>query len=324
MNAQLYSPNWGEIMLNDLPPGPKNELILSGAEQKIATTKEKDYYFLLQEFTTDGSRLRVSAFRSKQNQTYTYVWEGALILRLTVSGTQQFHITSLGNQVLHQCSYNFYNIPLSTAEYTIGANELFTSLDVVMSVEYLKQFEKKYNLLKDFIERSARKAPAKLFPLNQVAPIEVLRWVDEILQYGYTAHTDVRPLEEISYNLVESALRYIRANPCKRSIRLTPNDIRAIYGIAELLVGTTKEVSLKMLADIAKMPPSKLNKGFKEIFGHSVLNHRHEEKMRLALRLVDDKRYNGKQVADLLGYKKPGNFNRAFKKRFGHSPYKRS
>lgn len=323
MNAHLYSPHWGEIMLNDLPPGPKNELILSGAEHKIAT-QNKDYCFLLQEFPTDDARLRLAAFQSGQKQTYTYVWEGALILRLAISGTQQFHITSLGNQVFHQCNYNFFNIPLCTANYTIGSNEIFTFLDVVMSVEYLKRFEKKYSLLEDFIKRSVRKAPAKLCMLNQVAPIEMLRWVDELIQYGNSTHTAIRPLEEIACNLVESALHFIRVNPPKRSIRLKQEDITAIYGIADLLASTTKPVTLEMLADIVKMPTSKLNKGFKEIYGHSVLNHRHEEKMRLALRLVDDKRYNGKQVADLLGYQSSQNFTRAFKNRFGYSPYKNS
>lgn len=324
MNAHLYSPLWGEIALNDLPPGSKNELLLSGAEHKLATTANRQYYFLLQEFTGDGFRLRLSGFGSKQKETYTYVWDGSLILRLAISGTLHFHVTNLGNQTLHQCSYNFLNIPLCTADYTIGINDMFTFLDVILSIGYLETFVEKYSMLADFLKKAERKVPVKLFTLNQVAPIETLRWIDELLQYGDADKIALRPVEEIAHNLVDAALRFVQPNPGKRSTRLKQEEINAIYGVADLLVGTTKPVTVEALADIVEMTPNKLKKGFKEIFGHSVLNHRHEEKMRLALRLVDDPRYNSKQVADILGYNSTQNFTRAFRNRFGHTPYSKS
>jgi two-component system response regulator YesN len=140
-----------------------------------------------------------------------------------------------------------------------------------------------------------------------------MRWADAFLyQEDVTIPTLV-------YQLICTCLQAIQQKATHYTIRSNQADIDKIYQVAELLQHSKEDCSMEELADKFNISVYKLNKLFKQIYGHSVLHHRQEEKMRLALRLIHDNRYNIKQIAYQLDYW-PQNFIRAFKNRFGYTP----
>lgn len=63
-----------------------------------------------------------------------------------------------------------------------------------------------------------------------------------------------------------------------------------------------------------------LQKGFRYLFGSSIKEYVQEKRMEIAKELLEEGRLTRKQIAHKLGYRMPGNFSVAFKKRFGFSP----
>jgi transcriptional regulator GlxA family with amidase domain len=77
------------------------------------------------------------------------------------------------------------------------------------------------------------------------------------------------------------------------------------------------------LSDLAKtvdMSPSTLSKGFKQVFGNTVLGFLLEERMRRAMELLRTTDQNIFDIARLTGYKNISSFSSAFKSHFGYAP----
>ena len=95
-----------------------------------------------------------------------------------------------------------------------------------------------------------------------------------------------------------------------------------IHHIKELLVKNIhKPHSINTLADIACMNRTKLQAGFKNIFGNTIYGFLAEERMKRAHQLLITGEYI--KIADIarqIGFKNPNHFSTAFKKRFGYLP----
>lgn len=79
------------------------------------------------------------------------------------------------------------------------------------------------------------------------------------------------------------------------------------------------------LARKVGISPSKLTRGFSAMFGMSVHQYIIDQRLRKAAGLLLESDLNVSQVAELVGYSKPGNFAAAFKRKYGVVPrnYKR-
>jgi AraC-like DNA-binding protein len=157
---------------------------------------------------------------------------------------------------------------------------------------------------------------------NCIASTETLRWVDELLYMTRKKNKEQNRSGFITQHLIKAALPEMISGCMNKPVKLHMADVHKIYQIAEMLENSTHTVTAKELSAQYNISSYKLEKGFKEVYGHSVLHHRYEEKMRLALRLVNNTEYNSKQVAAMLGYSEPQSFSRAFRKRFGYAPYR--
>jgi AraC-type DNA-binding domain-containing proteins len=246
-----------------------------------------------------------------------------ITLRLGHAQSHVFQLPHLGRMVFHQRDFNLLHIPHFSAEFTLGPNESVSFMDIIITEEYLRSFEAGYpNLLQEFMYRVNRRQPARLRSQNAIASTEVLRWSDKLLQWPSSDIKSSFEPDEVVENLLHTCLGVMNDMPARKSIKLNLQDVHNLYKVAEFLSATPKKISVQQLADQFKISTYKLEKGFREIFGYSVLQHSFEEKMRLAFKLIDDKRFSGKQVAEILRYSDPQSFSRAFRKRFGYAPYR--
>lgn len=313
MYNKLFSPRWGELVLNgDLHPSD-TLLLQPGATWQVATNNNRDYNFIFQELKNEYHTIRFYHFSSKNRETYTWVSDPMVCLRIGWEESNIFHLPYLGNQTFHKRDYNLLQIPNYSAEFTLGPQASVSFIDILLDRSYLHSMQTEFPQLTDFIDKIEQHLPALYSNRNGIASIEMLRWLDE-LHRTTTAN--------ITHQLVKSALAGLINCKTNRALKLNPYEIGKIYQVAGFMETYTQTITLKQLADIFGLSSYKLEKGFKEIFGYSVLHHRHEERMRKALLFVNDKNYSSKQVADMLGYSEPQSFSRAFRKRFGYAPYR--
>jgi len=78
--------------------------------------------------------------------------------------------------------------------------------------------------------------------------------------------------------------------------------------------------TIVQLAKLTGVNEYKLKKGFKELFGTTILGYIHKNRMSLAKKLLLGTDKSAKEIAYETGYNSPQHFSTAFKKEFGVSP----
>jgi AraC-like DNA-binding protein len=322
MQNKIFSSMRGELSVADYLYYPNVPIRFPGSRLQVATNKH-DYAFTFEEFAGSSFTARFYQFSSRIRDTYTWVSDPMITLRMGHAQSLIFQLPHLGRQLFHQRDYNLLHIPHYAVEFTLGPEETVSFMDIIISEEYLRSLEADYPLLlQEFVYKTARRLPAKLKAHNAIASIEVLRWADKLIHFSSQDHKTNLPPDVVVDQLIRTCLTIMYDQPSRKASRLHLQEVNKLYRVAEFLESSAHKISVQQLADQFKISTYKLEKGFKEIFGYSVLQHSFEEKMRLAFRLIDDKRYSSKQVSAILRYSDPQSFSRAFRKRFGYAPYR--
>ena len=322
MLNKLFSSRGGELKLADCISHPNASTWFPGSQLQVAANNQ-DCQFIFQEFTGPSFKARISQFASKARETYTWVSDPMITLRMGINQSHIFNLPHLGKQVFHQRDFNLLHIPHFSVEFTLGPAETVRFIDVIVTEEYLRSMETDYPLLlQEFLFKTARRAPAKLSAQNPVATTEILRWVDKLMHFSPQAGNVHEQSCKTVSQLFHNCLTVMNECPLRKSTKMNLQEIDKLYRVAEFLEASPENMPVTQLADKFKISAYKLEKGFKEIFGYSVLHHSFEEKMRLAFRLMEENKYRGKQVAELLRYSDSQSFSRAFKRRFGYAPYR--
>lgn len=311
MDLKIISGKHGDLTFTRFFPGKVALLLLPGAKYIVATTPGNDSFFLFQEFSEAGIKVRFYHFYSRIRDSLLLLAEPMTTLRVALSHTHQSYLPQLGRQQFVERNFNFLHIPHFSMEFNIGPDETYSFADIIFPDGYLEHYADEFLFLQNFLKSAARHAPAKLCLHNQVATLEMMRWMD--------ACSEGWQIGKVVAQLVRTSLEALQRRMVNRTVRMKPAEMQQIYQVADLLRQSKEELSLQEISERFDISIYKLNKGFRQIYGHSVLHHRMEEKMRLALRLIYDKRYPIKQVASILDYW-PQNFIRAFKHRFGYTP----
>lgn len=322
MFTKLYSSKHGELTLTDQLPKGDHVLKFPGSEIQVAINENRDYYFILQELPGTWFTARFYHFGSQVKDNYTWVSDSMITLRMGCLSSYQYHLPHLGNLLFHQRDFNLLHIPYFSQDFTMGPDATVSFMDIIINEEYLEAQKADFPLLCEFLEKVQRRLPAKLSMHNLIAPIEMLRWQDELTQFAASDEKESMQPDAMAHHLLIEGLLALHNGKARRSGKTSIEETDTIYRIADLLESTVQSFTVQELAESYGISVYRLEKGFKDVMGHSVLHHRYEEKMRMALRLVNDKRYNSKEVAGLLGYSDPQSFSRAYKNRFGYAPYR--
>jgi len=104
------------------------------------------------------------------------------------------------------------------------------------------------------------------------------------------------------------------------NIKLSKNDIEALYKAKSLISEEETFISLSQLAKKVTLNEFKLKYGFKTLFNTSPGAMALEYKMQKAKRLLQSSEYNINEISSIIGYKYVQGFTMAFKKRFGINP----
>jgi len=78
--------------------------------------------------------------------------------------------------------------------------------------------------------------------------------------------------------------------------------------------------SIRSIAKDLALSESTLKRNFKRVFGTSIYHFYLQKKMHQARQLLTEQNTSVKEIAFRLGYEKPSNFIRVFKKHYSSSP----
>lgn len=145
--------------------------------------------------------------------------------------------------------------------------------------------------------------------------------LQQILQCPYQGVTKQLYLESKALELITLQLHQLSEDRSTTSASLKLDDIDRIHLARDILIRNLDDPpSLLALAKQSGINSFKLKQGFREIFNTTVFGYLHAYRMEEARRLLQLGEINVTQVAQTVGYRHPGKFAVAFKKKFGVSP----
>jgi AraC-like DNA-binding protein len=104
-------------------------------------------------------------------------------------------------------------------------------------------------------------------------------------------------------------------------IRLSPRDKAALRDVRELLTHTLADPPVvDELVRRFGINRNKLRFGFKALFGLTISDYLHQERMRQAYALLTAGELTAAEVSQVVGYNHVSNFTTAFRREFGRTP----
>jgi AraC-like DNA-binding protein len=106
------------------------------------------------------------------------------------------------------------------------------------------------------------------------------------------------------------------------ALSLNPRDLAKVEEAYALLLANLREPpTLELLAAQVRIPPRRLNQGFRQLYGMTVFEALLEARMKTAHTMILERRdIPLKHLAWLVGYNQLSNFINAYRRRFGVSP----
>lgn len=219
---------------------------------------------------------------------------------------------------LHNPNGIFMPSPSVDSKWQVPAGKWITNLTLAFNRQWvINELDNKnsyvYQLLNDekpfYIFESL--SPSLLHSINNIKSyIATNTELNKFKIYSLSIHLFALFMEQL--NNRESGLSRIKINPA---------DVKKLFEIRKLILEDPCKIpSIQQLSDQAIMSTSKLQKGFKQVFGKSITQYALTEKMQLAKTMLESKQHKANEVAYQLGYTNLSHFGKAFKNAFGITP----
>ena len=145
----------------------------------------------------------------------------------------------------------------------------------------------------------------------------------QILNCPYHGLTRQLFLESKAMELMAYKLEQLESEPVKTKTHpvLKSDDIERIHHAREIISRDLENApTLFELARLAGLSHTKLNRGFREIYGTTVFGYLRKIRLERARLLLEEQRMNVTEVAFTVGYNSLPSFSTAFSKHFGLKP----
>ncbi len=149
--------------------------------------------------------------------------------------------------------------------------------------------------------------------------------LNQILACPYTGKTRALFMESKALELMTYKLEQIRSrpHPSLRRNGAAPYDIERIHHAAgRLRQDPVNPPDITALAAATGMSRSKFYRCFKQVFGHSPLDHLRSHRLHLAKNFLTKGKHNVTEAAFAVGYNNLSHFTKIFTAEFGVAPHK--
>ncbi len=193
---------------------------------------------------------------------------------------------------------------------------------------FTMQFSKTYlqrwrglPLLAEFLSKSGRPVGSKIANSDRILTPSMLMIIHDILRYANNGplrkiYIEAKVLELLCISLEQ----WNDPQPSEDSI--LPNaDVQRIQVVHNHIhQNLSHPGSVSDLARLAGINEHKLKKGFRQLYGTSILAFIIDLRMQQAKSLLLESNHSIKAIANMMGYRDRSNFTAAFRKKFGHAP----
>ncbi len=277
-----------------------------------------------------GLKLIINKYNLKKNIRVSFTLdEPPIEFACCLSGSARSTIESSTGQTeqisIESGDVAMFYFPHSKGVIELSGTEPVKILSLHISPEFLDSFvEGDYDGLPDKLARLIRGEKDLFFirknsmtPSMQVA----LRQIFETPLKGPARriHLESKALELITLEL--SGLIEDLGQSSVYTLR--PEEKERIAEVREIIMREIAQLpSLFELASRAGMSHSKLNYGFRQMYGSTVFGFMREYRLELSRRLLDEGRLSVTEIAYEAGWSSPSHFSRQFRSRYGVTPKK--
>ena len=245
-------------------------------------------------------------------------------INFSLKGYSKFHTSALQGDFLieagksgHSCSPG---TTIQAEDYSSGQR---VKISIVFDAKVLSDLAKDdEEAFLPFLQGFKNQVP--FVDHDRILP-QMYQALNQIQTCPYTGKTRALFMESKALELMAYKLEQIRykTRSALRQYRLSPYDIELIHHAAgNLLQDPANPPDITTLAATAGMNRSKFYQCFKQVFGHSPLDHLRSHRLHLAKNYLTKGKHNVTEAAFAVGYNNLSHFTKIFTAQFGILPHK--
>jgi AraC family transcriptional activator of pyochelin receptor len=197
------------------------------------------------------------------------------------------------------------------------------SVEIELSLDFLRGiFNNDLEVLQDFGRSIEQNLPAVMGNRSYPITVEMKQILNQIRDCTYSGSLKRLFIEAKVVELLTLQISQINhLFPQKKALK--KQDIDKLNAVRDLLIATIHTpYSIEELAKIAGINRTKLQEGFRELFGTTVFGFITDRRLEEARQRIQDSRQavSIAEIAAMAGYKNPQHFTVAFKRKFGCLP----
>lgn len=241
-------------------------------------------------------------------------------LAFTLKRNIPYFVNGLRSGIARRNHYNLMFVPESHCELNLkkGEYELF---GVEFNPEYLRKLSNDdAPLFRDFVDELLEGRAASIVESHKMATTEIMDVVSELVYFRYPGKMRRLYIKSRVVDLLRLSVENISLEG-KSGDGISAAEIKMVNTVKEYLLtnldnpGTLKEISIR-----TGVNEFKLKRGFRKVFGKSVMSFVQEARLTLAKEMITNSDSPLKAIAMRAGYRNISNFTTAFRKHFGYSP----
>jgi AraC-like DNA-binding protein len=225
--------------------------------------------------------------------------------------------------VMPKNHYNLVYLPQVRCHYDVRPGK-YATFSFLFSREYLKIWEEQYPILREFLLNVEQCTPAFISNEPLAATTEMLAIVHDILNSKYTGIARDAHFNSSVFDIVMRCLEHItttRSTAGQINTSLRETHLQKVREAHDYLVKHAKDrFSLPHLLDKVGLDKLRLESGFKQVYGKTMLDFVIDERLKSAIALLRDTNMPVKKIASMVGYRNHSHFTEIFKNRLEYLP----
>ncbi|CAG5072352.1 HTH-type transcriptional activator RhaR [Dyadobacter sp. CECT 9623] len=225
--------------------------------------------------------------------------------------------------VIYNGSHSLLFYPSLKGRLNYLKKPLSQSVEIELSLDFLRRiFNNDLEVLEEFGRNIEKNHPAimggKSFPITS-AMRQILGQIRDCQFSGQLKRLFV---EAKVIELLTIQISQINAIEDKRKV-LKKTDVDKLHEIKELLLRNMYDpFSIEELSRLAGINRTKLQEGFRQLFGTTIFGYITDSRLDEAHKLLAENKFGATiaEISAISGYKNPQHFTAAFKRKFGYLP----
>lgn len=319
MEFKIITPGADELQLFEQLPGDFAGRALFGA--KAITAKLPFGELVFQHHAGEGFDIWYSNyFISSALQLHGRA--DIPVLELHIQFLNQFDIVwdGFGTNTLKPYQYNLSYTPFVDNKASFAAGRDYHTFDIHFSLEFLQSLAPDSASLSRFLENVVKGQSCSISETDRFLSPAMINVINQILQCDFREGLNKYYIDSKVKELFVMVLDQVADVPAYVPIKLSDYDIEKLYEARTIILADFEEkLTLTQISRKTGLNEYKLKKGFKFLFGNTVFGYRHAIRMEKARLIILETKLPFADIAFMIGFEHPENFQKSFKKFFGYS-----